>query len=134
MALCPWTKSLVIPPALSASEPVLVGMVPAITATAPDKFLFTKMTTTNNRGGESRFVPNFTIRAVIDSQRNTALPLAPLCLVVAANLGRGVPKYPLNSVDGTLYFFVSSAFVNGSDGGNLLKAVADMGIQLANCV
>jgi hypothetical protein len=57
-----------------------------------------------------------------------------LCLVVTANLGRGVPEYPLNSVDGSLYFFVSSVCVNGSDGGNLLKAVADMVIQLANCV
>ena len=57
-----------------------------------------------------------------------------MCLVVTANLGRGVPEYPLNSVDGTLYFFVSAAGMNGSHDGNLLQTVADMVIQLANCV
>jgi hypothetical protein len=54
--------------------------------------------------------------------------------VVTANRGGAVPEYALNSVDGILNLFVSADGMNGSHGGNLLQTVADMVIQLANCV
>ena len=60
------------------------------------------------------------------------LPLAHLCLVVAANLGRGVPEYPLNSVNGTCYFLASGACINVGDSDDLLQGVADVVIQLRN--